>query len=223
VEAAGRFSLLFFDVMGDMGEACSEGDALACNPANYVIGGLAGVVFMPMGFVIGLASPEIEKHHCAKARQQKAAQKEPLTEEEKRARLWARAVEGDIEAQYEVGEQLFEGEVSENQRAAWYWYCRAAHQRHAGAQYRLGGYYRAGREPVSQDLLQAYLWYELAADQHVSAAAEERAAVAARLSAKQVAHAERRAAEWQPKPDDCSFDTVGNTALSLEEDSGDDR
>lgn len=223
VDAAARFSLLFFDVMGDMGEACSEGDALACNPANYVIGGLAGVVFMPMGFVIGLASPEIENYHCARARQQKAAQKQPETEEEKRARLWVRAAEGDAKAQFEVGEQLFEGEAGENQRAAWYWYCRAAHQRHAGAQHRFGGYYRTGMDPVGQDLLQAYLWYELAADQHVSAAAEARIAVAARLSAKQVARAERRAAEWRPHPEACSFDSTGNTALSLEQVSSDDR
>ncbi len=222
VEAAGRFSLVFFDAMGDMGEACSEGDALACNPANYVIGGLAGIVFMPMGFVIGLASPEIENYHCARARQQKAARKQPETEEEKRARLWARAAEGDAEAQFEVGEQLSEAETGENQRAAWYWYCRAAHQRHPGAQHRLGGYYRAGLDPFSEDLLQAYLWFELAADQHVSAAAEERIAVAARLTAKEIAHAERRAAEWQPHPEACSFDSVGNTALSLEEVSSDE-
>ena len=44
-----------------------------------------------------------------------------------------------------------------------------------------------------------------------------------RLSAKQIARAERRAAEWQPHPEACSFDSVGNTALSLEEISSDDR
>ena len=214
VEAAGRFSLLFFDVMSEMGEDCADGDALACNPANYVIGGLAGVVFIPMGFAIGLASPEIENHHCADVRQQKAARKKPETPEEKQAKLRARAAEGDAKAQYELGEQLFEAEASGYQRAAWYWYCRAAHQRHAEAQFRLGGYYRNGLDPVNQDPLQAYLWYELAADQHVSAAAEARAAVAARLTATQIAQAERRAAEWQPRPEDCGFDTAGNRVPS---------
>jgi len=223
VEAASHFSLAFFHVMGEMGEDCAEGDVLACNPANYVIGGLAGVVFMPMGFVIGLAAPEIETHYCAKVRRQKAARKKPETPEEKRAKLWARAAEGDAKAQYELGEQLFEAEASGYQRAAWHWYCRAAHQRHAEAQYRLGGYYRSGLDPVSRDPLQAYLWYELAADQHVSAAADGRAEVAARLTARQIAHAERRAAEWQPKPETCGFNSVGNTALSPGEVRSDDR
>ena len=66
-------------------------------------------------------------------------------------------------------------------------------------------------------------WYELAADQHVSAAADGRAEVAARLTARQIAHAERRAAEWQPKPETCGFNSVGNTALSPGEVRGDDR
>jgi len=223
VEAAGRFSLLFFDVMGEMGEDCAEGDALACNPANYVIGGLAGVVFMPMGFAIGLASPDIEAHHCAKARRQKAARKKPETPEEKRAKLWARAADGDAKAQYELGEDLFEAAAGGNQRAAWYWTCRAAHLRHAEAQYRLGGYYWAGLDPVSRDPLQAYIWYELAADQHVSAAAEGRAAVAARLTATQIAQAERRAAAWQPRPDDCGLATAGKRIPALEEVGRDDR
>jgi hypothetical protein len=224
VEAAGHFSLAFFHVMGEMGEDCAEGDVLACNPANYVIGGLAGIVFMPMGFAIGLTAPEIENHYCAKVRRQKKeARKKAETPDEKRAKLWARAAEGDAKAQYELGEQLFEAEASGYQRAAWHWYCRAAHQRHAEAQYRLGGYYRAGLDPVSRDPLQAYLWYELAADQHVSGAADGRAEVAARLTATQIAHAERRAAEWQPKPETCGFNSVGNTALSPGEVRSDDR
>lgn len=214
LEAATEMSTVFFDAMGDMGDACADGDVLACNPANYVIGGLAGVVFMPMGFVIGLASPEVEAHHCAEVRRRRAAARPPETPEEKRAQLWVRAADGKAEAQFEVGEQLFEDETDKSRRAAWHWYCRAAQQRHAESQFRLGGYYEAGWDPVPRNLVQAYLWYELAADQRVTAAATARAAVAAQLSPAEVARAERLAAAWQPQPDECRFDRAGDTALA---------
>lgn len=223
LEAAGRFSLVFFDAMGEMGEACSEGDVLACNPANYVIGGLAGVVFMPMGFAIGLASPEIEQHHCARKHRHKAPNEKPETEEQKWARLQTRAAEGDAAAQYELAEQLSKTDNTDQRRAAWYWYCSAAHLQHAEAQYRFGGYYRTGRDPVAQDLLQAYLWYELAADQKLSSAAKLRTKVAARLSARQIATAERLAAEWQPNSGECSKVDVESRYFLLEEVAGDDR
>jgi hypothetical protein len=71
VDGAVRFSLMFFDVMGDMADACAEGDPLACNPANYVLAGLAGIVYMPMGFAIGLSSEQVENHHCAEVRRAK--------------------------------------------------------------------------------------------------------------------------------------------------------
>ena len=220
LDAAADMSTVFFDAMGDMGDACADGDVLACNPANYAIGGLAGVVFMPMGFLIGLASPEYEARHCAEVRRRQAAARPPETPEEERARLWARAVDGDAEAQFEAGERLFGDETDESRRDAWYWFCRAAHQRHAQAQYRLGGYSEAGWPPARRDLLQAYLWYELAADQHVDAAADAQTAVAAHLSATEVARAERRAAAWRPTPEDCRFDRFGNTARATDETGG---
>lgn len=222
LDAAAEMSTVFFDAMGDMGDACADGDVLACNPANYAIGGLAGVVFMPMGFVIGLASPEFEARHCAEVRRRAAVKKQPETPEDKRARLWVRAADGNAEAQFEVGEQVLEDETGKSRRAAWYWYCRAAQERHAEAQYRLGEYYEAGWDPVPRDLPQAYLWYELAADQRVKAAAEARAAVAAHLSAVEVAGAERRAAAWQPRPDDCRFDRVGNASPASDGTGGHD-
>lgn len=220
LDAAAKASTVFFDAMGDMGDACADGDVLACNPANYAIGGLAGVVFMPMGFVIGLASPEFEARHCAEVRRRQAEARLPETPEEKRAQLWVRAAEGNAEAQFEVGEQLFEAETDKSRFAAWYWYCRAAQHGHDEAQYRLGRYYEAGWAPVPQDLVQAYLWYELAADQRVAAAANARAAVAAHLSAVEIARAERRAAAWRPEPDDCRFDLAGDGALALDGTTG---
>ena len=207
VDGAARFSLAFFEVMGDMADACAEGEPLACNPANYVIAGLAGIVFMPMGFAIGLSSEQVENHHCGQVRQAQAAERRAAQEKEnEESRLWHRAVEGNREAQFELGDKQFKDGAPEDKRAAWYWLCLAAQQRHAEAQYRLGLFYREGLDPVRRDLANAYLWYELAADRRVSGAAEDRAAVARDLSPAQIAAAERRAIEWQPDPDTCNVD-----------------
>jgi hypothetical protein len=193
--------------MGDMADACAEGEPLACNPANYVIAGLAGIVFMPMGFAIGLSSEQVENHHCAEVRQAQAAERRAAQEEEnKETRLWHRAVEGHREAQFELGEKQFNDGAPEDKRAAWYWLCLAAQQRHAEAQYRLALFYREGLDPVQKDLAKAYLWYELAADGRVPGAARDRAAVARDLTPAEIAAAERRAIEWQPNPDTCNLD-----------------
>ena len=65
VEAAADFSMVFFNMMDDMAKDCISGsDVWACNPANYVLAPIAGVVFAPMGFLIGLSSEEAEAHYC---------------------------------------------------------------------------------------------------------------------------------------------------------------
>ncbi len=215
IDGATRFSLMFFEVMGDMADACAEGEPLACNPANYVIAGLAGIVFMPMGFAIGLSSEAVENHHCAEVRQAQAAERRAAQEEEnKETRLWHRAVEGHREAQFELGEKQFNDGAPEDKRAAWYWLCLAAQQRHAEAQYRLGMFYREGLDPVRRDLAKAYLWYELAADGRAPGAARDRAAVAKELTPAQIAAAERRAIEWQPNPDACNLDPAAAVSRS---------
>jgi TPR repeat protein len=215
IDGAARFSLLFFDVMGEMADACAEGDPLACNPANYVIAGLAGIVYMPMGFAIGLSSEQVEDHHCAEVRRKQAGKRRAAQEEEnKETRLWHRAVEGGREARFELGEKLFKDGTPEAKRAAWYWFCLAAQQHHAEAQHRLGLYHREGLDPVQQDLPQAYLWYELAADGRAGGAANDRATVARDLTPAQIAAAERRAMEWQPDPDACNVDHAAAVSRS---------
>ena len=206
VDGAARFSLAFFEVMSEMADACAEGEPLACNPANYVIAGLAGIVFMPMGFAIGLSSEQVENHHCGQVRQAQAAERRAAQEKEnEEPRRWQRAFKGDREARFEIGEKLFKDGAPEAKRAARYWFCLAAQQGHAGAQHRLGLYYREGLDPVRRDLSQAYLWYELAADGRAPGAAGDRAAVARDLTPAEIAAAERRAVEWQPDPDACNF------------------
>ena len=64
VAAAARFSLVVFETVGDIAKECKEGVLLACNPVNYIIAPMAGIVWMPMGFGIGLASEDIKNHYC---------------------------------------------------------------------------------------------------------------------------------------------------------------
>ena len=59
--------------MGAMAEDCAEmagdgevmGAALTCNPMGYVIMGVGGVFYAPMGFAIGLFDEEGEERYCA--------------------------------------------------------------------------------------------------------------------------------------------------------------
>jgi hypothetical protein len=55
LESAAYGSTLFFRATADIAESCANDPHLVnCNPANFVIGSIAGVAFAPMGFVIGL-------------------------------------------------------------------------------------------------------------------------------------------------------------------------
>ena len=52
---------------------------------------------------------------------------------------------------------------------------------------------------VPQDYVQAHKWYNLAASQGQDLAGSNRDIVAERMTAAQIAEAERLAREWQPK------------------------
>ena len=80
-------------------------------------------------------------------------------------RLLAAAVGGDAEAQYRCGAMLYQGQETEvDPSAAFYWLERAAEQGHPDAQCNCGMfcYNGIGTEP---DLTQALLWFEKAAEQ----------------------------------------------------------
>jgi TPR repeat protein len=82
---------------------------------------------------------------------------------------------------------------------------KAAEQGDATAQFNLGNMYGDGRS-VSQDYIQAHKWFNLAASRFSASEAEGRARavgnrvfVAAKMTAAQVAEAQRLAREWWPK------------------------
>jgi hypothetical protein len=51
---------------------------------------------------------------------------------------------------------------------------------------------------VPQDNIEAYVWYDLAAEQDHQNAAEERSALARLMTPGQIAEAQRLAREWKP-------------------------
>jgi TPR repeat protein len=82
------------------------------------------------------------------------------------------------------------------------WFCKAALQGHGGAQYQLGRYYGKRADThwppeLRQDLVLAYMWYNLAALQNVPLAAAERDALATDLSTMELEEAQRHAREWR--------------------------
>jgi len=79
------------------------------------------------------------------------------------------------------------------------WFRKAAEQGDARAQFNLGGMYGQG-QGVPQDYVEAHMWLNLAASNAPGEKYEEYAAVrdrvASRMSAAQVAEAQRLARQW---------------------------
>lgn len=211
VEAAARSSLVFFEVMGEMGEDCAQGDPLACNPANYVIAPLAGILYAPMGFLIGLTSEDVERYYCARAKaasgpKGSGAPKAPSPiEKTAEFELWRKAAGGNAQAQYDVASQLDAQSDPASREASRYWLCLAAQQGHAAAQGRMGDHRHesAQPQPGSDDLIEAYVWYELSADSGDRASSRRRGDLARRMPPAALAEAERRAATWQGNIEAC--------------------
>ena len=90
----------------------------------------------------------------------------------------------------------------ENNAEAVIWYRKAAEQGHASAQGNLGVMYNTG-QGVPQDYVQAHMWVNLAASRTTGKVAENarllRDQLAEKMTASQIAEAQRLAREWQPK------------------------
>jgi uncharacterized protein len=85
------------------------------------------------------------------------------------------------------------------------WYSKSAEQGNSEAQNGLGGLYEKGRG-VPQDYVKAYMWFELAVAGFTATDAErreqmvqDRTRVAKRMSAAQIAEAEKLARKSKPK------------------------
>jgi TPR repeat protein len=108
------------------------------------------------------------------------------------------ADQGHAPAQYSLGFMYYRGEgVSRDAVKAVEWYRKAALQGDAGAQYNLGLMYYRG-EGVSEDNVLADAWFDLSAKSGVRMAVEHRGDVEHRMSAAEIAEAQRLSSSWRP-------------------------
>jgi TPR repeat protein len=116
------------------------------------------------------------------------------------------ADQGRADAQFNLALMYANGQgVPQDHAEAMTWYRKAAEQGDAAAQLNLGVIYHVG-QGVPQDYVQAHKWYNLAAARFPASDSEKRAnavrnrdAVTAKMTAAQIAEAQRLAREWKPK------------------------
>jgi uncharacterized protein len=102
-------------------------------------------------------------------------------------------------AQFNLGTMYQEGRgVPQNYAEAVKWYRLAANQGDAGGQGNLGLMYLYGLG-VPKDYVSAHIWFNLSAAQGEQRAAELRDYIAQSMTPAQIAEAQRRVAQWQPK------------------------
>jgi uncharacterized protein len=119
------------------------------------------------------------------------------------------AEQGDDSSQSFLGGMYYDGKgVAQDYQESLKWYKKAAEQGNAGAQYNLGRMYENGYG-VSQDYVESYKWLILAAAQGDQFAVKFRDNLERKMSAQQIAEAQRLAKEFKPKNNNSA--TEGST------------
>jgi TPR repeat protein len=119
----------------------------------------------------------------------------------RQALTWHRraALQGKADAQYVVGAMYYTGNaVIQDHKQAVSWFRKAAEQGHADAQQVLGLMYRYHIGGMPQDNVIAYMLWNLAAAGGNANAAEQRAAVAKKMTPEQVEEGQALSAAWRP-------------------------
>ena len=121
-----------------------------------------------------------------------------------RERLLERAMKGDADAQFDLGKNYEAGRIGLKKDVvqAEHWYREAANQGDPFAQASLAILYGFGKG-VAPDLVQAYMWYELAAERTTGgdrvSIVEMRDDLAAKMTPQQLDEARKLAREWKVK------------------------
>ncbi len=118
----------------------------------------------------------------------------------KQALLWHRkaAMQGKADAQYVVGAMHYTGNaVPQDHKTAISWFRKAAEQGHAEAQHALGLMYRYHAAGLPQDMVLAYMLWNLAAASGNANAVEQRAAIARRMTQEQIEEAQAMSRSWR--------------------------
>ncbi|CDG83972.1 tetratricopeptide repeat protein [Janthinobacterium agaricidamnosum] len=119
----------------------------------------------------------------------------------KQAMNWHRkaAVQGKADAQYVVGAMYYTGNaVIQDHKQAVVWFRKAAEQGHAEAQQVLGLMYRYHIGGMPQDVVIAYMLWNLAAANGSANAVEQRAVVVRKMTQEQIEEGQALSAGWKP-------------------------
>ncbi|MFL6674028.1 MAG: tetratricopeptide repeat protein [Massilia sp.] len=109
------------------------------------------------------------------------------------------ALQGKADAQYVIGAMYYTGNaVPQDQKQAVAWFRKAAEQGHAEAQHALGLMYRYHVAGMPQDVVIAYMLWNLAAANGSANATEQRAAIARQMTQEQVEEAQAMSRNWKP-------------------------
>jgi TPR repeat protein len=119
----------------------------------------------------------------------------------KQALAWHRkaALQGQADAQYVVGSMYYTGNsVPQDQKLAIEWFRRAAEHGHSEAQHVLGLMYRYHVAGMPQDVVIAYMLWNLAAANGNTNATEQRASIARQMTQEQIEEAQAMSRSWRP-------------------------
>jgi TPR repeat protein len=109
------------------------------------------------------------------------------------------AQQGKADAEYVVGAMYYTGNaVPQDEKLAVQWFHRAAEQNHPDAQYALGLMYRNHVAGVPQDVVLAYMLWNLAAANGHKNAVQQRAALTRQMSEEQIEEAQALSRTWKP-------------------------
>jgi len=123
-----------------------------------------------------------------------------VTRDYRQAFFWSQkaAIAGKADAQYLVGAMYYTGNaVPLDQRQAVMWFHKAAEQGHADAQHALALMYRYHVAGVPQDVVIAYMLWNLAAAGGNASAPAQRASVARQMTQEQVDEAQALSRAWK--------------------------
>lgn len=133
----------------------------------------------------------------------------------RQALSWHRkaALQGKADAQYVVGAMYYTGNtVPRDQKTAISWFRKAAEQGHAEAQHALGLMYRYHVAGMPQDMVMAYMLWNLAAASGNANAILQRAAITKHMTQEQIEEGQAMSRLWRPgTPLPTRSRTGGNT------------
>lgn len=124
-----------------------------------------------------------------------------VTRDYKQAFAWHQkaARQGKADAQYVVGAMYYTGNaVPQDHKQAVHWFRKAAEQGNPDAQYALGLMYRYHVAGMPQDMVLAYMLWNLSAASGKTNAAEQRASVARQMTQEQIEEAQALSRNWKP-------------------------